>query len=167
MTEDASRDRHSRPIELLNSFLCKIHLIERALGLCSRYAKCACENRVYCIQISCIQDTLSSRAALGLPAECVPTFRPSASREQRYLAYKQISEASSRSKYSILGQDSGILTKNPGIPENRGEIEIPKSWEFPEKQMALNFLYTRYPIVARALGRVRRVSKGILHTTQL
>ena len=31
----------------------------------------------------CIQDTLSSRAALGLPA-----FRPSASREQRYLAYK-------------------------------------------------------------------------------
>ena len=32
----------------------------------------------------CIQDTLSSRAALGLPA----AFRPSASREQRYLAYK-------------------------------------------------------------------------------
>ena len=30
----------------------------------------------------CIQDTLSSRAALGLPA-----FRPSASREQRYFAY--------------------------------------------------------------------------------
>ena len=29
---------------------------------------------------SCIQDTLSSRAALGLP---------SASREQRYLAYKE------------------------------------------------------------------------------
>ena len=26
-------------------------------------------------------------------------------------------------------------------------------------------LYTRYPIVARALGRVRRASKGILHTT--
>ena len=25
-------------------------------------------------------------------------------------------------------------------------------------------LYTRYPIVARALGRVRRASKGILHT---
>ena len=34
---------------------------------------------------SCIQDTLSSRAALGLPA----AFRPSASREQRYLAYKR------------------------------------------------------------------------------
>ena len=33
----------------------------------------------------CIQDTLSSRAALGLPA----AFRPSASREQRYLAYKR------------------------------------------------------------------------------
>ena len=32
----------------------------------------------------CIQDTLSSRATLGLPAN----FRPSASREQRYLAYK-------------------------------------------------------------------------------
>ena len=26
-------------------------------------------------------------------------------------------------------------------------------------------LYTRYPIVARALGRVRRASKGILHTS--
>ena len=57
------------------------------------------------IHICCIQDTLSSRAALGLP---------SASREQR--------------------------------------------------------LYTRYPIVARRawptqpLGRVRRASKGILHT---
>ena len=35
------------------------------------------------ILLICIQDTLSSRAALGLPA-----FRPSASREQRYLAYK-------------------------------------------------------------------------------
>ena len=35
-------------------------------------------------QYVCIQDTLSSRAALGLPA-----FRPSASREQRYLAYNQ------------------------------------------------------------------------------
>ena len=34
---------------------------------------------------TCIQDTLSSRAALGLPAAA---FRPSASREQRYLAYK-------------------------------------------------------------------------------
>ena len=34
----------------------------------------------------CIQDTLSSRAALGLPAAA---FRPSASREQRYLAYKR------------------------------------------------------------------------------
>ena len=33
----------------------------------------------------CIQDTLSSRAALGLQAAA---FRPSASREQRYLAYK-------------------------------------------------------------------------------
>ena len=32
----------------------------------------------------CIQDTLLSRAALGLPA----AFRPSASREQKYLAYK-------------------------------------------------------------------------------
>ena len=31
-----------------------------------------------------MQDTLSSRAALGLPA----AFRPSASREQMYLAYK-------------------------------------------------------------------------------
>ena len=35
-----------------------------------------------CDDTVCIQDTLSSRAALGLPA-----FRPSASREQRYLAY--------------------------------------------------------------------------------
>ena len=35
------------------------------------------------MNFTCIQDTLSSRAALGLPA-----FRPSASREQRYLAYK-------------------------------------------------------------------------------
>ena len=33
--------------------------------------------------ICCIQDTLSSRAALG-------RARPSASREQRYLAYKNI-----------------------------------------------------------------------------
>ena len=32
---------------------------------------------------SILQDTLSSRAALGLPA-----FRPSTSREQRYIAYK-------------------------------------------------------------------------------
>ena len=28
-------------------------------------------------------------------------------------------------------------------------------------------LYTRYPIVARALGRVRRASKGILHTRKV
>ena len=33
-----------------------------------------------------MQDTLSSRAALGLPAACL-ALRPSASREQRYLAY--------------------------------------------------------------------------------
>ena len=39
--------------------------------------------------LSCIQDTLSSRATLGLPA----AFRPSVSREQRYLAYKGLSTA--------------------------------------------------------------------------
>ena len=33
----------------------------------------------------CIQDALSSRTALGLPASL---YMPSASREQRYLAYK-------------------------------------------------------------------------------
>ena len=38
----------------------------------------------YLCSRACIQDTLSSRAALGLPAAA---FRPSASREQRYLAY--------------------------------------------------------------------------------
>ena len=47
----------------------------------------------------CIQDTLSSRAALGLPA----AFRPSASREQRYLAY-QLGQRSSK----------GILHKTKG-----------------------------------------------------
>ena len=44
---------------------------------------------------------------------------------------------------------------------------------FAEPVMQLSNLYTIYPIVARALGlaavqplgRVRRVSKGILHTT--
>ena len=41
-------------------------------------------NSTACGQNDCIQDTLSSRAALGLPAA-----RPSASREQRYLAYNQ------------------------------------------------------------------------------
>ena len=39
------------------------------------------------VHLVCIQDTLSSRAALGLPAAA---FRPSASREQRYLAYKHL-----------------------------------------------------------------------------
>ena len=42
--------------------------------------------KVSCIQYCCIQDTFSSRAALGLPCSA---FRPSASREQKYLAYKQ------------------------------------------------------------------------------
>ena len=40
--------------------------------------------------ITCIQDTLSSRAALGLP---------SASREQRYLAYKIITKCSNENNY--------------------------------------------------------------------
>ena len=44
----------------------------------------------------CIQDTLSSRAALGLPA----AFRPSASREQRYLAYK--GQVRARAKVSCI-----------------------------------------------------------------
>ena len=43
------------------------------------------------ISFNCIQDTLSSRAVLGLPA----AFRPSASCEQRYLAYNSFN-------YSIL-----------------------------------------------------------------
>ena len=42
-------------------------------------------DRSICNPLDCIQDTLSSRAALGLPA-----FRPSASREQRYLAYNPL-----------------------------------------------------------------------------
>ena len=33
--------------------------------------------------------------------------------------------------------------------------------------VAMKWLYTRYPIVARALGRVRRASKGILHTNEM
>ena len=40
--------------------------------------------------VCCIQDTLSSRAALGLPA---------ASREQRYLAYKVVCESSDVRKF--------------------------------------------------------------------
>ena len=49
---------------------------------------------------SCIQDTLSSRAALGLPAAA---FRPSASREQRYLAYNLCSSAHSPSARATIG----------------------------------------------------------------
>ena len=41
--------------------------------------------------LACIQDTLSSRAALGLPA-----FRPSASRELRYLAYNLLARLYAR-----------------------------------------------------------------------
>ena len=37
------------------------------------------------VVMRCIQDTLSSRTALGLWPSA---FRPSASREQRYIAYK-------------------------------------------------------------------------------
>ena len=39
--------------------------------------------------VNCIQYTLSSRAALGLLAAC-SAFRPSASREEMYLAYKLV-----------------------------------------------------------------------------
>ena len=52
--------------------VCKIPLLARALD----------QARARRWGIFCIQDTLSSRAALGL--------RPSASREQRYIAYKNI-----------------------------------------------------------------------------
>ena len=53
--------------------------------------------------VRCIQDTLSSRAALGLPASA---FRPSASREQRYLAYN--------------------LVRGPGFPAFRPSVRTRK-----------------------------------------
>ena len=37
-------------------------------------------------------------------------------------------------------------------------------YKIPYRRAPCLSLYTRYPIVARALGRVRRASKGILHT---
>ena len=50
----------------------------------------------------CIQNTLSSRTALGQPA-----FRPSASREQRYLAYKK-EVCSVCTKYIIIGNSVSV-----------------------------------------------------------
>ena len=54
----------------------------------------------------------------------------------------------------------GFRTLVPGIPTGRN----------PHSSAHIAFLYTRYPIVARRawpLGRVRRASKGILHTNRV
>ena len=57
------------------------------------------------VRLICIQDTLSSRARLGIAA----AFRPSVSREQRYLAYKRlisfvqpVGQVSARAKVSCI-----------------------------------------------------------------
>ena len=91
--------------------------------------------------IVCIQDTLSSRAALGLPA----AFRPNASREQRYLAYKTIVVPQTKSLW-FLGnwKKSTIITGRDG--------------KFPRVDSGV---VCKIPLLARALGlnveQVKRV----------
>ena len=58
-----------------------------------------------------------------------------------------------------FGRGYKIFQKNPNF-----------SIIFHKIQLLVSCLYTRYPIVARRawpLGRVRRASKGILHTSLL
>ena len=111
------------------------------------------------IYITCIQDTLSSRAALGLPA-----FRPSASREQRYLTYKYITK-SERLRHIWSGWYTvACMINYIFIPYRRARMV------FRPSACASNnilHLYTICPIVKRTWpsGYFRlsaRSSKGIL-----